>query len=538
MKKVLALLLSFCMVFAVTACGGDGGNAKSDGVVDVCVASEPQSIDPALNSAVDGAIMLQHAFEGLMKWVDDGEGNAIVAEGVAEKVEKSKDELTWTFHLREDAKWSDGQPVTAQDFLYSWNRLIAKDTAADYEYMLDMVEGYDKGKLNIKAPDDHTFIVKLSTKCPYFEEICAFPATFPVRKDIIEAEKDQWTFNPETYVSNGPYKMTAWEHNSYILFEKNENYYGAADLKAEKIKFHLMDDANAIYAGFQSGELDFIENVPQDEVKGLIDSGDMILGDYIGTYYVCFQTEKKPFDDPRVRKAFSLVIDRNHMVEKITGSGEIPAAGYVPAGIYDAAGAGSDDFRTVGGDYYSIKAEDYEKNCEEARALLAEAGYPEGKDFPIVEYLYNTDDKHKAIAEALQDVWQKELGVKVTLQNQEWNVFLQERKDGNYSIARNGWIADYNDPMSFIDMWITDGGNNDAQYKNPAYDKIIKEAKATSDPEKRMSLMHQAEDILVGEEHVVAPIYFYTQPYMINKNIQGMYYAPLGYFFFGYTTGA
>lgn len=538
MKKVLSVLLVLCMVFALAACGGGTNDATTgDGVVDVCVASEPESIDPAHNTAVDGAIMIQHAFEGLIKWVDDGKGNATLAPGMAESWDKSDDELTWTFHIREDAVWSDGEPVTANDFVYSWNRLVAKETAADYEYMVDMVKGYGTGgNLDISAPDDKTFVVNLNAKCAYFEEICAFPATFPVRQDIIEQYGDQWTFDPATYISNGPFVMAEWVHNSYIRFVPNENYYGAADVTAKEIKFHLMDDANAMYAAFRNGELDFIEEVPQDEIQALLKSGDLIVGDYIGTYYVCFQTERAPFDDPLVREAFSLAIDRNYICYQVTGRGEVPATGYVPAGIYDAAGPGS-DFREIGGDYYSVADADYQANCDKARELLAEAGYPNGEGFPVVEYLYNTNEGHKAIGEALQNMWQTELGVTVTLQNQEWNTFLQERKNGNYSVARNGWIADYNDPMSFLDMWLTGGGNNDAQYKNSEYDAIIAQAKASSDSDERMSLMHDAEDILIGQDKVLAPVYFYTQPYMINPDLKGMYYTPLGYFFFGYTTG-
>lgn len=537
MKKLFALIMTLCLVLSLAACGGGENAAGGDGVVDICVGSEPASIDPALNSAVDGAIMLQHAFEGLVKWVDDGEGNAVLAEGMADSWEVSEDGLVWTFHIREDAKWSDGEPVTSNDFEYSWRRAVSPDTAADYEYMLDMVAGYAEGNLQIECPDANTFVVTLSAPCPYFEEICAFPATFPVRQDIIEANGDQWTFDPATYISNGPFKMTKWEHNAYILFEQNENYYAKDDLTATTLKFHLMDDANAIYAAYKSGELDYIQNFPQDETSNLIANGEVSIADYVGSYYVNFQTQKAPFDNPRIREAFSLVIDRNYIVEQVTGAGEVAAAGFVPAGVYDFAGAGSDDFRTVGGDYYSIDSADYEANCEKAREILAEEGYPNGEGFPVVEYLYNTDDKHKAIGEALQHMWQEELGVTVTLQNQEWNVFQTERKAGNYGIARGGWIADYNDPMTFLDMFMTGGGNNDPQYANPAYDKLIKEAKATTDLEKRMKLMHEAEDMLVGTDHVVAPIYFYTQPYMMHSNIQGMYYTPLGYFFFGYTTG-
>ncbi len=538
MKKILALLLASVLVFSLAACGDkDGGGAKEDGVLDLCIAAEPQTIDPALNSAVDGAVMLSQAFEGLIKFADDGKGNAVLKPGMAEKWDVSDDNLTYTFHLR-DAKWSDGKPVTAYDFEFSWKRLADPKTTADYSYMVDMIAGYDEKNpnLQIKAIDEKTFEVKLANLCPYFEEVCAFPALFPVRKDIVEGNP-QWTNKPETYVSNGPMKLTKWEHNSMITFEPNEHYYDTDAVKVKKINFHLMDDQNAMLAGIKSGKLDLINNFPADELKGLLADGSVKPFEYVGTYYVSFNTQKAPFNDPRVRKAFNLVIDRNFIVEEVSGGGEVPATAFVPAGVYDAEGVNGDDFRTVGGDYYSIEADDYEKNCEEARKLLADAGFPDGEGFPVVEYLYNTDDKHKAIAEALQDMWQNELGVKVTLQNQDWSVFLKERKTGNYTIARDGWIADYNDPMSFIDMFMTGGGNNNPQYANPAFDKLVKEAKASKDQAKRMKLMHDAEDIVIGEAQAVAPLYYYVNPVMTNPKMKNWLYTPTGFFFLYGTTG-
>lgn len=547
-SKLLIGLLSLSMIFS--ACGNndkasDGNEnnqavaneeeGKKDGVLDINIASEPDSIDPALNTSVDGAIMISHLFESLIRWDDDGEGNAVLKPGIAESWEVSDDGLTWTFKLR-DAKLSDGKEITADDFVYSWNRLVDPATGADYEYMLDMVKGYDEKKLDISAPDPKTFVVNLNVKCPYFEEICAFPAVMPVRKDIIEANKT-WTNSPETLVSNGAYKLEKWDHNSTLSMVKNPEYYDQDSVKAEKLAFHLQDDQNAIYASYRSGDLDFINSVPQEEIQKLLDTKELKIKPYVGTYFVCFNTEKEPFNDPKVRKAFSLAIDRNFIVNQVTGQGQEPATAYVPSGVYDAKGAEGDDFRTVGGDYYSINDEDYEKNIEEAKKLMEEAGYKDGEGFPQIDYLYNTDENHKAIAEALQNMWQENLGVQVSLQNQDWNVFLKERKEGNYNIARHGWIADYNDPMSFIDMWLTGGGNNDAQYKNPEFDKFVKAAKATSDPDERMENMHKAEDILIGEDNVVAPLYFYNNSYMMKPNINGLYYTPLGYFFYKGTEG-
>lgn len=543
MKKVLALLFAALMVFSCFACNTQGPAEEFE--LNVNIASEPESIDPALNTAVDGAVMINHMFEGLYKWIDDGNGVAKLVLGQAESVDVNAEKTVYTFKIRENAKWSDGQAVTASDFVYSWQRLVDPATAADYCYMADillnaneiMAGEKDKNELGVKAIDEHTLEVTLHTPCPYFEEIMAFPSLMPVRQDMIEKGGDQWTFDLSTYVGNGPYKMESWEHNSKIRLVKSENYYDYAKLGPNAINFALMDDANAIYAAFNSGQLNFIEEVPVAEIPTLIEQGKLNIDKYIGTYYVCFQTQKAPFDDVRVRKAFSLAIDRNYIVEQITRTGQVPASGFVPYGVNDALGIEGDDFRTVGGNYMDVSKEAYEANCEEARRLLAEAGYEGGAGFPVVEYLYNTSDNHKAIGEALQQMWQDELGVTVNLVNQEWNTFLQTRKEGNYSIARNGWIADYNDPMSFLDMWLTGGGNNDAHYSNAEYDALIMQAKSTSDAAERMRLMHQAEDILMGEDVVHAAIYFYTNKYMA-QGFTGMYYTPLGYYFFGYTKQA
>ena len=592
-KKLLALSLAGVMSLGLLAGCGGGGNATTPAPGDttapgdtsapsagfnmsVCIASEPQTIDPALNSAVDGAIMTQHVFEGLMKWSDSGEAvegaqGANLAElvpGQAETYDKVVNDdgtVTYTFHLRDGIKWSDGQPVTAGDFVYAWQRLATPATAADYCYMIDMVKGYDlvntgtptgqfETKVNadtgeeeqveimdhadpttlgVSAPDDKTFVVELTYDCPYFLEVCAFPATLPVREDIVSANPDGWTHDVSTYIGNGAYKMTDWQHNARIVMEKNTEYYGySADKGPDTLTFMLMDDANAMLSAFNSGELDFTEDVPVDEIPTLLNDGKLNIVPYIGTYYVCYNVTAAPFDDWRVRKAFTLAIDSQYIVDNVTQTGQVPATGFVPSGVGDVTG--DPDFRAVGGDYWTAPttSEQYEKNCEEARQLLADAGYPNGEGFPTVTYLYNTSDNHKAIGEALQSQWQTALGVTVKLENQDWSVFLETRKQGQYQIARNAWIADYNDPISFLDMWLTGGGNNDAQYSSADYDAAIAEAKASSDAQVRMDAMHRAEDIIIGQDWALGPIYFYTQKYMLNSDINGMYYTPLGYFFF------
>ncbi len=566
-KKYLALLLAVVMLVGVMAGCGKKAPAAEAFDLAVCLASEPETIDPALNSSLDGGNMQHHFFEGLMKWVDDGKGTATLVKGQAEssdKVVNADGTVTYTFKIRKDAKWSDGKAVTAEDFVYSWQRLVDHATASPYAAQLDMVVGYeaiqkgtdtgakttdesgaevpvmeyaDASTFGVAAPDAQTLVVTLSYDCPYFVEICAFPSTFPVRKDMIDKAGDQWTFDPATYISNGPYKMSEWKHSSYIKAVKNENYYDFAKLGPTSITFQLMEDANAQLSAFQSKTLQFIKEAPVDEIPTLLSEGTLKINPQIGTYYVCFNNQKAPFNDARVREAFSLVIDRNFIVENVTQTGEVPATAYVPSGIFDAEGPTGKTFREVGGEYYSAKADDYKANCEKARQLLAEAGYPNGEGFPALEYLYNTNDRHKAIGEALQNNWKKELGVNVTLNNQEWGVFTAARREGNYTIARNGWVADYNDPCCFMDMFMTGNGNNDSKYSNAEFDKLLKTAKGSPDQTVRMKAFHDAEDIMMKESGA-APVYFYTQMQLLDPTVKGVYYTPLGYYFFAYATKA
>ena len=571
-RRILALGLSAALTVGLLAgCGGGtqptetsptggettpvetGAVATGTNSIRVCFASEPETMDPSLNRTVDGNVMISHLFEGLYKWVDSdpsGDGrNGATAEldlGMAaaepEVTDNGDGTFTYTFTLRDDAKWSDGQPVTANDFVYSWRRLVDPATASPYNTIIAMVKNANeiiagelpKEELGVSAPDDHTFVVELTYNCPYFLDICAFPNTMPLREDIVEGNTT-WT-DPSTYVTNGPFKMESWTHDAEIVMVPNENYYDAGSISIESLTFALMDDANAQLTAFNSGDLDFMQNPPPDEVATLLADGTLIAGDFLGTYYACFNNSVAPFDNVLVRKAFNLAIDRNYIVEMVTQAGEIPAGAWVPESVVDAEGTDGPDFREVGGDFWSTAEEDYEANCEQARELLAQAGYPNGEGFPETTYLYNTDDKNQAVAEALQQMWSSVLGVDVTLNNQDWNVFLETRTAGDYSICRNGWIADYNDPVSFLDMFMTDNGNNDAHYSNAEYDAMMTTVLSDSDAAGRMELMHQAETLLCDTDCAIAPLYYYSQPYMVSDRVHGMYYTPLGNFIFTYAT--
>jgi len=526
MKRKLSLILVFVLAISMVL-SGCGGGKKVD-TLTVCVGPDPDTIDPALNSAVDGATLIIHAFEGLMTLDKDG----VPVPGQAESYTVSDDGRTYTFKLRDGLKWSDGKPLTAQDFVYSWNRAIDPDTAADYEYMFDVIEGYDEGKLNVVATDDKTLVVTLKAPTPYFLELTAFPTYYPVRQDIVEENADAWATQVDTYIGNGPYKMIEWVPGSHILYEKNKNYWNYKKLGPEKIKFVLMEDDVAILTAFQQEEILFADSMPNDEIDAWRDKPEFNLQGQLGTYYVSFNVTKPPLDNPLVRQALILAIDREWICKNIGKAGQQPAGAFVSTGLRDADP--TKEFREVGGDYYDPTSAGYEANLQKAKELLAQAGYPDGKGLPTMEYLYNESTGHQAIGEALQDMWKK-IGVNVTLVSQEWNTFLNTRKNGDYYIARNGWLSDYNDPISMLDMWVTGSGNNDAQWSNPEYDALIAKIKTTTDTEERFKLMHQAEDIIF-REWMLCPIYYYVDIYLLNQKVEGFWSSPLGYKYFMYVT--
>jgi oligopeptide transport system substrate-binding protein len=355
---------------------------------------------------------------------------------------------------------------------------------------------------------------------PYFLDLAAYPTLYPVDKKVAETTPT-WASDPRTYVSNGPFKLTEWVHTDHLTMVKNDSYYDADKVILTKLTYKMIEDSGTTLSLYQTGQVDAADDVPSSELTKLVASGDARILPYLGTYYLNFNSTKKPFSDVRVREALTLAIDRQQIVDNITKGGELPAMAYVPYGFADAA-EGS-DFRKVGTEAYFK-----DNDVTTAQKLLADAGYPGGKGFPAFTYLFNTSTKHKAIAEAIQQMWTKNLGIKCTLRNEEFGVFLQDRTALNYDVSRAGWTADYADPNTFLDLYITGSGNNDLGYSSKTYDDAIAAEKATGDQAARLTSMHLAEDTLM-KDYAISPIYFYTQPVLVNPKIKDFVQGSVGF---------
>ena len=443
------------------------------------LASEPDYLDPALNSSVDGACLAAASFSGLYTYNEKG----VTAPALAEGYKVSADGLTYTVTLKKNLKWSDGSALTAKDFEYSWKRAVAPETAADYEYMFSGFAGYAEGNLAVKAIDDNTLEFKLIAPCAYIEDLMAFPTFFPVKQAAVESYKD-WKTSPggwcqeAGFVSNGPFVCTDWNHDVSITYEKNPYYYDAANVKLDKLEFMLSADDNAIFAAYNAGNLDLIDTVPTDEVEKLISSKnpEFKVVDELGTYYVAFNAKsslfagKTPAQAACIREAFSILIDRDYIVENIGQTGQVIANSFIPLGMADGnGGVFKSDAKDGYFDAYAIN-NDPAGTTAKAVALLKAAGYKFGADgklsaeTPIsLTYLTNQSSGHVMIAESIQQDLAA-VGISLAIQVQDWNVFLEERKKGNFDFAREGWIADFNDPINMLEMWTTTSGNNDCQF--------------------------------------------------------------------------
>ncbi len=617
MKKFVTMLLAVVLALGCTGLVACGGNDDKN-ELHVCIASEPDTLDPALNSAVDGATMAIHLFSGLIKYDATGKLVADCAKELPTGTLNADGTTTYVFELRDGMKWSNGDALKASDFEYSWKRAASTALAADYGYMFDVIKGYGEDDVDGLAPlavaaDDtaNTLTVTLNVDVPYFFELCAFPTYLPVHKATVANES--WATSPETYVNNGAYTITKWDHDSQIILEKNENYFDADKITMEKIVFHLSDDAANMLANYKNGSWLFIDDVPTDEMAALnaaygadadtADKNEYRVEGQLGTYYINFNInlDLLPADytipagetrlsmNAKVKSALGLLIDRQYICDEIGQAGQLPASSFVAKGLTDADG---NEFylnanKAAGNDYvgyYDASAEAVVANAAAAVDFLKTIyAYDDATNkftnFPRFTYLYNTNDGHKAIAEYFQQALAV-YGIAIDCTNQEWNTFLDTRKNGDYGVARNGWLGDYNDPISFLDMWLTASGNNDVQFgKAPTadqlesgkyfdasacaeysiscaelggkyegaeynvtngtwaetYDVLIGAIKTESDPTIRFALMHMAEDLLMSTGNIL-PVYYYTDIFMIDNSVSGFFSSPLGYKYFMYTT--
>ena len=519
--------------------GSTAGGTNTAGFT-VQYGSNPETMDPALNSAIDASNTIITIFEPLLLI---NENNEVIG-GQAESWEASEDGLTWTFTMRDGLKWSDGTDLTAKDFEYSFKRMANPDTAAPYaETCLGMIDGFDAAQagdtdaLNVKASDDgKTLTIVLSYPCSYFDKMAAFAAMSPVQQATVEANGDSWCTSADTFVSNGPYMITDWTPSERIVLSKNPNYVGGWDsskIVSDTITLLLLEDSSASFAAYNSGEAVLIKDVPTDEIPSLTkaeDGGDFYVDTILGTYYVSLNLQRDAFQDAKVRKALSLAIDRDYVANTIMQGTYSTADSIVGPGIVDESGYFHDN-----GNAPYISA-DYEANLAEAKKLLEEAGYPNGEGYPTIEYSTNDAGYHVPLAEYLQQAW-GDLGITLTINKMEWSSFTPARRAGEYDVARNGWVMDYNDPSNMLDLFCTDNGNNDGKYSNPDFDAAI-DASRVADSAEHFAQLHKAEDILM-EDAGCLPIAYYNDYWLQSPALKGTWHSPYGYWYlqYGYIEG-
>lgn len=543
MKKMIALLLAAAMVVPNTAIVSAAENTKEDPTtLNIWMSSEPDHLDPALNSSVDGGCLAVNCFEGLMRYNANGE----LEPACAESYEVSEDGLTYTFTLRDGLKWSNGEALDATDFVYSWKRAADPNVAADYAYLCDVFPSYSTetglGDEDVVASEDgKTLTVTLKSVCPYFLDLCAFPFFFPVCEEAVEPtvtdEQPDGTWAKdagEAFVSNGAFALQSWNHDSDLIYVKNENYWDADSVSIQTLNVMLTSDDTAAYTAYQTGDLDFIDSVPTAEMGTAMQSDEFVVLDNLGTYYVGFNYNSDLYanlglDEEQAkvfRKAINLLIDRQYIIDTIGQTNQEIATTFVPTGCADGNGG---EFKNK--DYYGT---DFAANVAEAKSMLESIGlYDTAADAPTqtiaFTYLTNNSEGNVRIAEAIQ-ADMAAVGIEMTIEQQEWNVFLNTRKNGDFDIAREGWLMDYNDPINMLEMWTTDSGNNDCQFGRDdskeldwaSYDALISQIRTTADFAERAELMHQAEDILMDTGCIV-PIYYYNDPYMVKSYVDGVY---------------
>ncbi|MCM3766337.1 ABC transporter substrate-binding protein [Neobacillus niacini] len=518
---VLALFFTGCSFSGKT---GSTQSGKNEGkkVLKTNNSSEPGTLHPGLAEGTHDSWVINHIFEGLTTRSPEGK----TVPGMAESWE-SKDGITWIFHLKDNVKWSNGEPVTADDFEYAWKYVLNPKSSSYYAFQLYYLKGakeYNSAKDNlkaledavgVKALDDKTLKVELTSPVPYFLELTSFYTYYPVNKKLAESNPD-WYKSADHFVSNGPFQLKEWKHKEIIKLAKNNYYYEKENIHLDEVELAIITDSNTAWQMYQSGEFNLLpeKSLPPDIIGKLLTekNPEFHTGPYLSTYYLDVNTDVKPFNNPKIRQALSMAMDRKAIVTNIAQGGQPPAYSFIPPGIPD-----------VSGDFQGNTGNLIKEDLAEAKRLLKEGLAEEGMSkVPSFNYLYNTDEKHKAIGEALQEMWRKNLGIEMTLENVEQQVKLDRQKTGDYVISRAGWVGDYVDPMTFLDLFITGASYNDPNWSNKEYDTLIQFAQTATDKKERMNALHKAEKILVDEAPII-PIYFYTKPLVYKESITGVF---------------
>lgn len=534
MKKWLLLLVTILLVAVLTACtakddagekpAGDSdkeNDTTEEKVLYLNNGNEPTTFDPSVGFDAVSWNALNNLMEGLTRLGEDHQPK----EATAETIDVSEDGLTYTFKIREDAKWSNGDSVTADDFLYGWTRMLDPNTAspaAFLGYFIEGAEAFNTGEgavedVGMKAVDEKTFEVKLTAPNDAFLNIITNPSFFPVNEKVA-TENPEWFTEADSFVGNGPFQLATWEHDVKMVFEKNAEYWDAETVKLDKVEWAMVNDSNTEYQMYQANELD-VSDVPAELSEQLIDSDEVSVQDQAGTYFYRFNTTMEPFTNAKIRKAFGLAVNQEQIVEFVTKNGEKPAHGFVSYGFQGPDGK---DFRDAVGNLVEFNAEEAKKLLEEG---MAEEGY---ETLPTVTLTYATSDTHQNIAVALQAQFKEALGVDVELANVESSVFASEQKELKYQLSRSSFLHDYADPVNAIESFITGSSMNRTGWSNAEFDKLIADAKAETDPAVRWKHLMDAEKLLM-EEAPIFPIHFYNQVALQKPGLSGIVRHPVGY---------
>lgn len=500
--------------------GAGGGELADTQEMVFVLNNEPDGIDPNVTNNSFATPFLSNCFEGLVTYDEKGE----VVPGNAESWESNDDLTVFTFHLREGLKWSDGTALTANDYVYSALRVLTPETTSQYvnmisDYVVNGQEFYDgtasAEDVGIKALDDNTLEFTLKAPCPYFIDLVSMWVYFPVQQATIEANGDKWTASAEAYVSNGPFKITEMNMGESMVLEKNENYWHAENVTLEKLTFRYVLDTSTALTAYESGEVDGVRTVPSSDLARLkAENAGLVSTPNYGTVYYDINCSKEPYDNPLVRKALNLAIDREALINNVAQVDGQPAYSFLAPGyVVDGKDV------TEGRSDYGLSST---ADVEGAKAALAEAGYPDGEGFPTLQLSFYSDDNVKKIAEAIAEMWEKNLGITVEVSSAEWAVFYDAVQSGNYEVAAMGWSADYVNPMSFLPLLYTNDVTNNSFYSNPDYDAIVDQIKVEKDPAKFAELVLQADE-LVSAEYPVLGLYYKSNTYLIKDYIEGVY---------------